>query len=297
MKETFVEKRFSATNKNLLLKAIDIIEEYVADGYDLSLRQLYYQMVARAIIENTIQSYKRIGTLINNARLAGLVDWSVIEDRGRETRKLNNWNDPAEIMHDAARWFRIDKWRDQSWHVEVMVEKDALSGVLLPVCQELDICFTANKGYSSSSQMYRTAKRIQTMIDDEDKQVLLLYLGDHDPSGIDMTRDVKERLELFSWNDIELERLALNIDQVEVWEPPENPTKLTDSRAKGYIVVFGDSSWELDAVEPRTLVNLVESAVLGVRNDQLWGEALAHEKQMKADLLGYARRYNGHNSD
>src|SRR6185369_10539864 len=112
---------------------------YRRQGYRLSLRQLYYQLVARALIENSEKSYKNIGNLVSDARQAGLIDWDMIEDRGRETVSVSHWDSPADIVRSAAYSFRIDKWADQPWHVEVMVEKDALSGVLGPVCRRLDI--------------------------------------------------------------------------------------------------------------------------------------------------------------
>jgi hypothetical protein len=136
-----------------------------------------------------------------------------------------------------------------------MVEKQALEGVLIPVCREWDVPFTANKGYSSSSAMHEAGKRIYNRFREE-KKVTIIYLGDHDPSGIDMTRDVEERLRLFaecSPDDeftVNVQRVALNMDQVRAMHPPENPAKLTDSRANEYIRKFGHSSWELDASNP-----------------------------------------------
>ena len=123
-------------------------------------------------------------------RLAGLLDWNMIEDRGRETVLPAAWTSPAEIVRAAAKQFRVDRWKHQPCHVEVMVEKDALSGILEPVCNELHVRFTANKGYSSSSALYEAGKRIAYARFHENRQVHIFYLGDHDPSGIDMTRDI-----------------------------------------------------------------------------------------------------------
>lgn len=159
MKEAFVKKTFSATSMATISTVNAILEEYRLLGYRLSLRQLYYQLVARAIIENSQRSYKNLGNIVSSARQAGLIDWSMIEDRGRETVIPTHWKNPAEIVQAAAYSFRIDKWEHQPYHIEVMVEKDALSGVLEPVCRELDIGITANKGYSSSSTMYEIGKR------------------------------------------------------------------------------------------------------------------------------------------
>ncbi|MHB8191802.1 MAG: hypothetical protein ACYDGL_00815 [Bellilinea sp.] len=291
MKEAFIERSFSATNMAMIQYINQVLEEYRRQGYRLSLRQLYYQLVARDRIPNSLRSYKNIGNLVSNARQAGLIDWGMIEDRNRETAIPSHWNSPAEIVRAAAEQFRIDKWESQPYHIEVMVEKDALSGVLEPVCRELDIGITANKGYSSSSTMYEIGKRIYQR-QREGKTICILYLGDHDPSGIDMTRDVRERLEMYSrLGMIEVDRLALNWEQIEIWRPPENPAKETDARYKNYANQFGESSWELDAVEPSQLANLVRDAVLVRRDEELWTEAIYQENGMQLKLLKFAEGY------
>jgi hypothetical protein len=289
MKEQFIDKRFSTENEEMIDRINSILGDYRKQGYRLSLRQLYYQLVARALIENSERSYKHIGDLVSNARLAGLVDWDMIEDRGREVVAPPMWENPAEIVEAAAKQFAIDRWKDQTNYIEVMVEKAALEGVLIPVCRELGIRFTANRGYCSSSTMYEAGKRIERLT--EEKTVHILYLGDHDPSGIDMTRDVRERLSMFSWTNIEVNRLALNIDQVRRLKPPENPAKLTDTRARAYIDQFGTSSWELDAIEPAEMAKLVQRAVWKLRDEEKWEKALRREERMRRELNQFAREY------
>lgn len=292
MKETFVKKNFNPTSLATIQTVNTILVEYEKQGFRLSLRQLYYQLVARDYIPNSQRSYKNLGNLVSNARQAGLVDWEMIEDRGRETVLPSHWRNPAHIVRVAAEQFRIDKWIDQPYHVEVLVEKDALSGVLEPTCADLDVGLTANKGYSSSSTMYEIGKRLAAHRK-EGKEILVLYLGDHDPSGIDMTRDVDDRLNMYSrlWGGVEIKRLALNYDQVELWKPPENPAKETDARYAAYAKQFGESSWELDAVEPVTLSQLVIDAVETVRDDDAWDDALEKEESMRAKLQEFCQTY------
>lgn len=292
-KEHFESKKFQQKSLDLIKTVNGILDEYAAQGFTLSLRQLYYQLVARDYIENSIRSYKRIGTIVSDARLAGLIDWDMIEDRARETIIPPAWESPAEIVQAAARQFRLDRWEGQKNYVEVMVEKDALSGILRPVCNALHVRFTANKGYSSSSAMYETGKRILAAAR-SGKAPHLLYLGDHDPSGIDMTRDITERLELFSHDRIlarQINRLALNIDQVRTWKPPENPAKDKDTRYKAYVLQFGRASWELDAVEPATLAALVRDAVNELIDRRQWRKVEKQEQAMRAELEAYAENY------
>lgn len=276
----------------------EILEDYAQQGYDLSLRQLYYQLVSRNIVPNTEKSYKNIGCLVSDARLAGLIDWDMIKDRGREMVENPHWKDPAQFMNSVAPQFRVDLWEDQPAYVEVMVEKQALEGVLIPVCRELDVPFTANKGYSSSSALYEASKRFLKGAE-EGKDLFVVYLGDHDPSGIDMSRDVQDRLNLFLNgamgsvpNDLlTVKRVALNMDQIEELEPPENPAKITDSRAEGYIKRFGRSSWELDAIEPRELANLVRTAVMGIMDQKRWRARAKEQGDGRKSLLEFAKTY------
>lgn len=301
--ETFIPKKFTPESMELIDYMNSTIALYRNQGYDLSLRQLYYQLVAANVVPNTEQSYKRIGSILSDARLAGLVDWEAIADRGRELVTNNHWDSPGELVRTYSRHFWFDTWDDQPYHVEVMVEKQALEGVLEPVCRKLDVGFTANKGYSSSSAMYAAGKRMGDMLY-HGKSVAVIYLGDHDPSGVDMSRDVEDRLKLFAgWTVHEdgqvvesgayegefiVERIALNMDQIRQYKPPPNPTKLTDSRATGYISQFGHTCWELDALQPSTLASLVEQAVGQYREEELWQAALARRDAARDSLIELA---------
>ena len=237
MKELFVAKNFEDETLAIISQVNAILGEYRAQGYDLSLRQVYYQLVARDLLPNTPRDYKRLGNIVSDGRLAGLIDWEMIVDRGRPVIYPSHWDSPADIVEAAAESFRIDKWEEQAVHIEVMIEKQALEGILIPVCDELDIRFTANKGYSSQSAMYRAGKRMKDAILYSGKDVYVMYLGDHDPSGLDMDRDILDRLSLYAGETIySVERLALTYDQIEEDEPPENPAKMKDTRAKAYVM-------------------------------------------------------------
>lgn len=236
-----------------------VIEEYQSMGYDLTLRQLYYQLVARGYIENSDKSYKRIGDLINNARLAGLVDWYAITDRTRNMRTRSHWDSPGEIIQSAINQYFINLREDQPVYVEVWVEKEALVEVVGKACHELDVPYFACRGYVSQSEMWAAAQRFKNkeLIHSE---TVILHLGDHDPSGVDMTRDIQERLLMFGANT-EVKRIALTYEQVQQYSPPPNPAKITDSRYKAYIEKYGYESWELDALNPTIINDLIVSNV------------------------------------
>jgi hypothetical protein len=279
----YTARSFSADSLALIKNANLIISSYQTQGYTLTLRQLYYQFVSRDLLANTMQNYKRLGSVVNDARLAGLIDWSAIEDRTRNLHKLPDWRSPKNIVRACAEQFRIDKWKTQEYRIEVWIEKEALAGVFERVCDELQVPFFACRGYTSQSEMWVAGRRLK-QIADNGQTPLVIHFGDHDPSGIDMTRDIVDRLELFM-GGVELKRLALNMDQVEEYGPPANPAKTTDSRYAGYIEAYGDESWELDALEPSVLADLVRTFVAEHRDDTLWEEAVAEEEEHKR-LLG-----------
>ncbi len=259
MKIKYVERRFSPASITKIQKANEIIKEYAAQGYDLTLRQLYYQFVARALIANTQREYKNLGSVINDARLAGLISWRAIVDRTRNLQANPHWENAAEIVEACVSSFQMDLWSNQGTRLEVWIEKDALIGVIEGVCKELDVAYFSCRGYTSQSEMWGAAERL-LRYEERGQETLILHLGDHDPSGIDMTRDIQDRLRIFGVNT-HVERIALNMDQIEKFDPPPNPTKLTDARAANYIEEYGDESWELDAMEPRMLEKLIRKEI------------------------------------
>lgn len=257
------------TNARILRFSNSIIDEFQADGFDVTLRQLYYKMIARDLFpeewrdeegsKNNPQSYNKFKTIIKNGRLGGLVDWDSIVDRTRKVEKHSHWESPAEIINSCAKQFRLDSRKDQDVYVEVWVEKEAMGGVLQSVCPGLDVPYFACKGYDSLSMIWRAAMRFQE--EEKRRDVLVLYLGDHDPSGIDMVRDIQERLYMFGCTGTVVERIALTMGQVEQYKPPPCPAKVKDSRYKNYRRIFGDEAWELDALDPRTIVGLIKQKV------------------------------------
>jgi len=277
----FVERRFGKSSLIVIGQANGIIEDYEEQGYSLSLRQLYYQFVARGFIPNTMKSYKRIGSIVNDGRMAGLIDWDAIKDRTRELEGNNHWDSPGSIIRSAISQYKIDRWEGAEYYVEVWVEKDALSDVISGPARSLDVNYFACKGYVSQSAMYEAAERIKGFHDE--RECIILHLGDHDPSGIDMTRDIQDRLSIFDAR-VEVKRIALNMDQIEQYSPPSNPAKTTDSRYKSYITEYGEESWELDALEPQVLDELVNSSVREFMDIDLFRERMVLEKKHKKSM-------------
>lgn len=304
--------------------AQQIIAAYQQQGYNLTLRQLYYQFVARGLIANSDKSYKRLGEIINRARMAGWLDWSSIEDRTRNLAGLSHWDSPGAVVRSAAHSYHRDLWADQPVRIEIWVEKEALAGVIQRAANAWDLDYFSCRGYVSQSEQWRAGQRIHNYIRGG-QRVVILHLGDHDPSGIDMTRDIKDRITHFICVDeqeyppdvdtdlhdfytdvfdamnesylgadpydletyvlpFEVRRIALNWDQIQQYSPPPNPAKITDSRSGEYIRRFGRESWELDALDPATLRALIDEHV-SAEVDLVKYEAARDEQEAQREGL------------
>lgn len=288
-KITYTPRQFSKGSQELIEQVNEIIDEYEAQGLVLTLRQIYYQFVTRNIIRNNQKEYKRLGSVINDGRLAGLIDWDAIEDRTRNLVSNSHWESPQEIVEICARQYAIDKWAEQKYRVECWVEKEALAGVFEAVCKPLDVPVFPCRGYVSQSEMWGAAQRLRRY-EKAGQECVILHFGDHDPSGIDMSRDIEDRLKLFRCNP-EVRRLALNFDQIQQYRPPPNPAKATDARFASYQTQFGNESWELDALDPKTLKGLIEGGVFEYRDVVLWKAGLKEEETAKAVLASIGTRW------
>jgi hypothetical protein len=269
---------FKPATLAVIRQANEIAAEYGRQGFSLTLRQLYYRFVARDLIPNKQTEYKRLGSIINDARYAGMFDWSLITDRTRNATGGDSGytpGHPEEVINPDV--YHVTQWEGQTERVEVWVEKDALIDVLQRAAGGLRATTFSCRGYTSSSEIWGAARRIEGYLDDpEVEHVTILHLGDHDPSGIDMTRDITDRLKEFIGgdgyfkSDVQIKRIALNMDQIEQYDPPPNPAKETDSRFAGYTEVYGEESWELDALEPNVLVALIRGEIQPFIDEEKW---------------------------
>jgi len=279
----YVPKRFSKQLLVVLELANGIIQEYAEQGFQLTLRQLYYQFVARDLLPNSQRSYNQLGRIVSDGRNAGLIDWDAIEDRTRNVDSNSHWDSVSDILDTVASQFRYDLWADQPNRVEVWIEKEALSGVFARICSELDVPLLACRGYVSQSEIWAAGRRFLRWSLDRQNSVVL-HFGDHDPSGMDMTRDNRDRLSMYAERPVKVDRLALNFDQVEEYGLPPNPAKTTDSRFAEYQEKYGDESWELDSLEPSVLTELVERNVAKYRDEMLWEAAKERQEDARLEL-------------
>lgn len=197
----YIPKSMSSDRLAMVRAANAICAEYQAQGLQLTLRQLYYQFVARDLLPNKQSEYKRLGDTLNDARMSGRMDWDFLVDRTRNLESLPHWASPAEIIRQVSRQYRTDRWAEQGQRVEVWIEKDAGIGVIEGVCQANDVPYFSCRGYTSVSEIHSAAQRLRGYMQDEHAAVTILHIGDHDPSGLDMSRDIRDRLERFIYVD------------------------------------------------------------------------------------------------
>lgn len=320
---------------------LNVVFDYEKQGFKLTLRQLYYQLVSLDAIPNHIVVYKKLGKIVDDLKYSGMLDWDSMEDRGRKPW-LPYYNvDVVDALNDAKKQFRLNRQFDQNTIVEVWTEKDAISGILKRVTSKYHVNLVVNKGYSSSTAMYQSYRRFLKYILDG-KKVVVLYFGDHDPSGLDMVRDIKERIMFFLTRGDELkiydgkmkewwdngrytvydvdrynekyegvanlakqedknlevkfdigsremyileeglfmvEQIGLTMDQIKEFNPPPNFAKMTDPRASDYVKVFGEISWEVDAIKPQNMMNIVEVAIRNVIDIDQYDKVMDKEKK------------------
>lgn len=352
MQICYVPRKFRADTLMVIEQANLICEEYAAAGYALTLRQLYYQFVARDAFPadrrwrliratgkwvrdangtpNAEPNYKWLGDIVNDARLAGMFDWDYIVDRTRSLVKLPTWASPEALIGDAAKQYLTDIWAPQKRRIEVWIEKDAAIGVIEHVCNRNNVPYFSCRGYTSTSEMWEAANRIGEYLRNGERTVIL-HIGDHDPSGLDMTRYMDDRLRLFisrDWanefmgagshtrgeirrdqiihmraagGDIgdempmgrqfdalpwEIRRIALTIEQIEEYGPPPNPAKQGDSRFLAYQQETGlDESWELDALDPMVMEDLIQDYIDALRVDEIFAKAETTQEHDRAVLM------------
>ncbi len=252
-----------------------ILKEY---NIRLTIRQIYYRLVSPPfqIFPNNIRSYKAFDRHLTRAREKYAVDWRAIEDRRRNTIGGEQglfFQSPKHYLDwllkdlEDSKYYKHRYWDNQPKSVEVWIEKEALGTLALQACKEYKVIVFPSVGYSSFTKIMEAISRFP-----KDKETVILYFGDHDPSGIDMGRDLTSRLEDYGAGDFELRRIALTIEQVQQLGLASNPTKIADSRAPSYVEQFGDACWELDAVPPNLLQQWVKEAVASEVDAVAWNE-------------------------
>jgi hypothetical protein len=297
------------TPDQVLQHALAIAEEYRRGGLSLTVRQMYYQFVARGLLPSGQRVYKRIVKILSDARYDGRFGLDLIEDRTRTMHPgdfTRNDCDHTAAMPQAERWIRQmprlllarDRWYGQPVHVSVWVEKEALAGIFEPTCTDLGVSWMACKGNPSVSSLWawvKSAAQARELMHTrhgclhEEERAVILYFGDHDPTGFVIPRAAEASVARLSRAgglplDVEVKRVALNMDQIQQYDPPPFWAKTTDSRYQGYVDEHGtEEAWELDALDPSVLRDLIEAEVGALFDDGIYEEV---QEEIRAERAG-----------
>lgn len=301
MKQKFRNTKLNAKSLEHLDKVNNIIEDYQAQGYKLTLRQLYYQLVSKNVIANKNSEYKKLSRVLTEGRMAGLVDWDAIEDRLRKPQNVYTVENIPDALNDTYNQYRLDRRKGQRTLVEVWVEKDAISNVLKRVTQKYGVSILVNRGYGSVTAIKDAYDRYSWRLGRTSDaggidKVVILYLGDHDPSGLDMIRDINVRVGQMLAQDgnddlFEIKPIALTKQQIRKYNPPPNPAKLTDTRSPNYIAEHGKVSWEVDALPPEVLHKVLEEAVKEEFDLSQYSKILSRESKQKKEIKLFIDKY------
>jgi len=287
LKKAFRKKiGLSKDNLEKLEEINRIIERYRTQGYRLTLRQLYYQLVSRAIIANRVQEYAKLSSVLVKGRMGGAVDWDAIEDRLRKPKLPYCVTGIKNAIDDTIEQYRLNRMEGQDNYLEIWCEKDAISNILYRITSEFHVRLMVNRGYSSCTAMHDAYNRFRRARIRKQK-VKILYLGDHDPSGLDMIRDVEDRQDEFGVNP-EVLHIAITREQIDEFNPPPNPAKITDPRADWYISRHGETSWEVDALPPETLHEVLRESIIALLDMDKYRAVIAQEEIDKERLKEFA---------
>jgi len=252
----------------------------VASEYErMTVRQLFYQLVARGVIEKSDNEYKRICDMSAQMRLDGTLPYRKIADGHRSRRGVYAHGGLGEALADTQRHYRRNYWLEQAVNVEVWCEKDALTGVIQPVCDDYGVTYVATRGFPSLTLIYESAMAMLKL----DKPTHIYYFGDHDASG----RAISENLQASLCShgaDVVVQREGLNPWHITQYGLPLRPGKGSDSRHAKFAAQYGDGCVELDALPPNRLEGMVHMAIRSEIDHEAWERVRAVEAEERITL-------------
>lgn len=249
----YVEHKFYCKSREKLDIVKALIEPYEA----ITLRGIHYLLVSNNVTENTPKAYNSLGELIKWARLTGEVPFDKIIDETREPRRQEIFDDPVDALRGRLMAYRSDWWIDQLEYIEVWLEKRTLTRIVYPVSNRYGVYLCVGGGYQSWSEIYDGKGRFEAY---KNRPCYILYLGDFDPSGEDMDRDISERFDTLGCS-VTVERVAITPGDAREHNLPPQFAKPTDTRTPAFVQKYGAYGWELDALHPNVLQAKTKAAI------------------------------------
>ncbi len=265
--------------------AVDVFKQY---DTALTLRQLYYRLVSKHLFENTMNNYKRLSRIMVKAREEGKAPINCLEDRSRRIlgRGDTGYHSAQEFIHkkleslqDSWKGFSMPMWNDQPNNVIVSLEKDALSKIMSHVANRYSVRTFPTRGYPSFTYVQRMASYIRSRL--KGKPTVVLYFGDFDPSGVDIERDLTERLAKYGAGEFMVRRVALTPEQIDQYSLPPMPVKKSDVRAPSFVATYGNEAIELDALDPNVLKQLVAESIEEYIDKEAWIKKLTEIENLR----------------
>ena len=252
----------------------ELIFDWAEQHHPVTVRQIFYRLSTLDAIPKTEQGYQAVSRLCTSMRRDGEIPYSFFLDHTRWVRRPTTHNTIQDALQDTALFYRKALWQDQAVVCEVWIEKEALTGVVFEVTSEFDVPLVPVRGYPSVTLLQVAAEQINTA-SRFGKKYHIFYFGDYDPSGVDIFRNISERLHEFSPQaDLFISRPAVTEKQIMEMQLPSRPTKKSDTRSKG----FGDESVELDAINPDKLREIVRDCIFSVLDQSALEHTLLIEK-------------------
>lgn len=260
--------------EEIVQASLDVLKQY---DTAITLRQLYYRLVSRHLFDNTENSYKRLSRIMVQARENRDVPVNCLEDRSRRIlgRGDSGYSSAQDFLRqrfqslqDSWKGFTMPRWEDQSNYVLVSLEKDALSRLVSDIANQYAVRTFPTRGYPSFTYVQRMASYMRNRM--KDKPTIVLYFGDFDPSGVDIERDLTERLKKYDSGEFRVRRVALTPEQIVRYSLPPMPVKRSDVRTPSFVASYGSEAVELDAVDPNTLKLLVAQSIAGCIDLDVW---------------------------
>lgn len=286
-------QRDEFTRSWIIENAVDVCSQY---GHkELTIRALYYRLVSRGMT-NSQQHYKRVVAAMDKARWDDLIEMDYFVDRERDTEGETK-NEHIEVedaieegKENIKAWmnfYNLERWSNQPYYVEVLIEKKALQSVFEKPCRRMDVALSACKGYPSLTFLHDVKERIDAAVTN-DHEVVLLYFGDYDPSGEDIPRSIEDNLRRMGAYDFTLRRVLLMEEHVKAWKLPPAPAKLTDSRTANW---DGLGQVELDAVEPHQLQKICTAAIETYFDTDLYNDLMERESEEREEYRSALRTF------
>jgi hypothetical protein len=293
-RQSYLDIKFNHATMTFIGIIDKILTRYSNKGLTMTVRQLHYRLVTEGVMPNTKKQYKKLVKVVTDARMAGLLSWDAIEDRHRRWERRQHWESGQQYIDAVANSYHMDMWEGQKFRPFVLIEKDALSGVFSSTCHNLDVPLLSCKGYlsASSSRDFATIDMRYSIADGQTP--IVFHFGDHDPSGIDMTRDLQERLAIFlEIEEPQIKRMALSLEQVKRWNLAPNPTNPKDARFASYVRRYGRKCWELDAIEPEDLQSMCKRAIERLIDWDVWERRQKQIAAIEKRIRRFAKKFKG----